>query len=81
MNSLYKMCKSIDSKIDKLYKKVESLESKLDNLETKTASITDSTKSSTNNLYSVNFPSKAAKCKSDSPALSFTFLSSSLASM
>ena len=47
MNSLYKMCKSIDSKIDKLYKKVESLESKLDNLEKKTASTTDTTKSST----------------------------------
>ena len=42
MNSLYKMCKSIDLKIDKLYKKVESLESKLDNLETKAVSTTDS---------------------------------------
>jgi hypothetical protein len=46
MNSLYKMCKSIDSKLDKLHKKFESLESKLETLEIKTATVTNSTQSS-----------------------------------
>jgi chaperonin cofactor prefoldin len=41
MNSLYKMCKSIDSKLDKLHKKFESLESKLETLEIKTATVTN----------------------------------------
>ena len=34
MNSLYKMCKSIDSKLDKINKRIDYLETKLDTIET-----------------------------------------------
>ena len=76
MNSLYKMCKSIDLKIDKLYKKVESLESKLDNLETKAVSTTDSIKPSTKPHMSIK--TKKKRTSPNSTTLSTTEKSGSI---